>query len=83
MNARSLRGRSKATHLLPDLLSFGVDMQAIQEKYFVCEDYARIQSNDFVVYFAYGTQMTNFVSMLGKRALVAKVDLVHDNAGSR
>lgn len=48
LNARGLRDRSKAVRLLRDLLSFSVDVAAIQEKHFTCVVDARVLSIEYV-----------------------------------
>lgn len=80
---RGLRERSKAARLLRDLLSFGVDVVAIQETRFVCDVDASVVSNEIVVYSAYGSRRVRGVSLLVKRCLDAKVGIVHLGAEDR
>lgn len=49
LNARGLKDQNKATRLLCDLLSFGVDVVAIEETHFVCDVDACVLSSNFVV----------------------------------
>lgn len=79
LNVRGFRDRG----LLRDLLSFDVDVAAIQEAHFVCDFDARVLSRDFVVYSAHGGQLTRGVSLLDNRSLDARLDLVQVDAGRR
>lgn len=57
-------------------MSFDVDVAAILERHFVCDVVARVLSSDFIVYSAYGNQLARPVSLLVKRSLRVRVDLV-------
>lgn len=81
-NAKGLRGQSKAAFLLCDLLSFGVDMGVTEMPNFVCNVDACVLSNDFV-YSAYGNRQARGISLLVKRNLGTRVDLIHVDAGGR
>lgn len=57
--------------------SFGVDIAVIQETHFVLNVDVGVLSNDFLVYSAYGVRRARGVSLLIKRTLDEKADLVH------
>lgn len=73
LNVRSLRDRRKVAHMLRDLLSFGVDLAAIQWTHFVCDVDASVLPNDFVVYSVYWDRQSRGVYLLLKRSLDARV----------
>lgn len=66
--------------LLHELLSFPVDVVAIQETRFVCKVDAHVLSNDFVVYSAYKSRSARELSLLVKHSLDMRVDLVYIGA---
>lgn len=57
MNSRGLSDRSNAVLLLPDLLSFDVNVAAVQVTHFFCDVGARVLSRNFIVYSAYGDSL--------------------------
>lgn len=71
VNMKCLRDRGKATCLLRDLLSFGVNVAAIQETHFVCDVDACVLASDFLVYAAYGDRHASGVSLIVSRPLNA------------
>lgn len=77
LNMKGFRNRGTASRLLRDLLSSGVDVAAIQETLFVCNVDACVLETDFVVYSAYGERQARGISLLVKRTLDAKMNLVH------
>lgn len=81
LNASSLRDKGKAVRLLCDLLSFGMDLTAIQDTHAVCEVNGHVLSSDYVIYSAYEDRRPKEgVFLLVKCALGARVDLVHIDA---
>lgn len=75
LNARGLRDWGKTSRLLRDLMSFGMDVAAIEVMQFVCEADACVLSSEFVVYSGYGGQRDKCVSLLVKRTLGTKMDV--------
>lgn len=55
-----------------------MDVDAIQETQFVCNVDARVLSDDFVVYLAYGNRLAKGVPLLDKRSLEASLLLSID-----
>lgn len=62
LNVKELRDRIKVSHLLYDLLSFGVDVIAIQETYFVSDVDTSVLSCDFIVYSTYRDRLARGVA---------------------
>lgn len=75
-NAKGLRDQSKTTRLLRGLLSFSMDVAAMEETHL----FARVVPSDFFVYSAYGNRQAGGVSLLVKCTLGARMDLFHVNA---
>lgn len=65
-NAKGMRDQSKVACLFCDLLSFRVDISAIQETHFVCNINSCVLSNDFIVYSAYGVNIPPPTRIFGK-----------------
>lgn len=82
-NMKGLRHRSKASLLLRGILSFSLDVAAIADTLFVCDVDARMLAREFVVYSTHRDQQARGVSLLEKRTLGVRVDLLHVDADGR
>ena len=83
VNVRGLRDRSKASRLLCDLRQHGVDVAAVQETHFVWEAHEQMLRRDFYVFSAFGDVFARGVSLLVKRSLDARVNVVYAGASGR
>lgn len=72
--ARGLSDRSKAAFLLGNLLSYGIDIGGILETYFTM--LMQLYCVTTVVYSAYEDQISSTNSLLVKRIVGVKLDLV-------
>ena len=83
LNVRGLRDSSKCACLLGELKNLCVDVAAVQETHFTCDADCRVLENDFNVFSAYGSHVSDGVSLLVGRSLDADVDVVFAGDGGR
>ena len=83
LNVHGLRRRDKASRLLCDLKQHGVDVAALQETYFDWRAHGRVLMKDFLIFSAFGDAHARGVSVLVKRSLDARVNVVYAGASGR
>ena len=76
LNVRGLRNSSKAARVLADLVDLGVDIAALEETHFICRGDERVLDGDYFVVSSYGDHLSRGVSLLVKRSLNARIDVV-------
>ena len=83
LNVRGLRDASKCAHLLAEPSNLCVYVPAVQETHFTREMDCRVLESDFVVYSAFGSRLSTWVSLLVGRSLDAIVNVVFAGDGGR
>ena len=85
LNIASLneRGTSKCVHLFAELSNVCVDVAAVQETHFSCEDDCRVLEGNLVIFSAFGSRLSAGVSLLVGCSLEAIINLVFAGDGGR
>ena len=82
LNGNGLRDIGKRSKLLFELDRFSVDVAAIQETHFIPTDRFPALEENFFIFSAFGTIFARGVSLLVRRTLNPRVNVVHaDGAG--
>ena len=76
LNTAGLRNSSKAARILADLVDLHVDIAALEETHFICRGDERVLDGDYFVVSSYGDLLSRGVSLLVKRSLNARIDVV-------
>ena len=83
LNARGLRNSGDAARVLGDLRDLEVDIAALQETHFICRSDEHVFDSDYVVVSSYGDYLSRGVSLLVKRSLGARIDVVSVGSDGR
>ena len=81
LNARRLRDPRFARPVLGDLRNCCIDVAAVQETHFICED-VEVLANDYVIFSAFGQRLSAGVSLLVRGSFHADVNVVFSGEGS-
>ena len=83
LNPRGLRNSGSAARVLGDLRDLEVDIAALQETHFICRSDEHVFDSDYVVVSSYGDYLSRGVSLLVKRSLGARIDVVSVGSDGR
>ena len=82
-NVWGLRDSSKAARLLEDLGDLKVDIAALEETHFICRADEHVLDRDYILVSSYGDRTSRGVSVLVKRSLGARIDVISAGSGGR